>query len=53
MGDLVFSETWGDIEVLCIPWIHQKIFENMQTINYKICVDSCYYTVHKFKKSFF
>ena len=25
----------------------------MQIINYKIYVDSCYYIVHKFKKSFF
>ena len=25
----------------------------MQIINYKIYVDSCYYTVHKFRKSFF
>ena len=25
----------------------------MQIINYKIYVDSCYYAVHKFRKSFF
>ena len=53
LGCLVFSETWGDIELFCIPWIHQENVKNMQIINYQIYVDSCYYTVNKFRKSFF
>ena len=48
LGHLVFSETWGDIELFCIPWIHQENVKSMQIINYKIYVDLCYYTVHKF-----
>ena len=43
----------GDIEPFYIPWIHQENVKNMQIINYKIYVDSCYYTVHKFRKSIF
>ena len=53
LGHLVFSETWGEIELFCIPWIHQENIKNMQIIYYKIYVDSCYYTVLKFRKSFF
>ena len=61
LGDLVFSEILGDIEPFRIPWIYQENVKNMQIINYKIYVDSsyygkkikCYYTVHKFRKSFF
>ena len=53
LGYLGFSETWGDIELFCIPWIHQGNVKNMQIINDKTYVDSCYYTVNKFRKSFF
>ena len=53
LGCLVFSETWGDIELSCIPWIHQAYIKNMQIINCKSYVDvtmPCYYAVHKFRK---
>ena len=42
-----------DIELFSIPWIHQENVKNMQIINYNVYVDSCYYSVHKFRKSFF
>ena len=35
-GGLVFPETWGGIELFCIPWIHQENVKSMQIINYKI-----------------
>ena len=52
-GGLVFPETWGGIELFCIPWINQENVKSMQIINYKMHADSCYYAVLKFRKSFF
>ena len=51
-GNLVFSETLGNIEPFLIPGPHHENVKDMQIINYRVYVDSSYYNVHKFRSLF-